>query len=589
MNNSAFVAFIKAPGEAPPEWLRPLTDALYISDDLEVLLDAPELTICGSAKAAHLVLPAERGLIWGHIFNRDDYSRIIDSARSELLDCSIDTLLAQYWGGYVLVRMVDGGVEVLRDPSGTVACYHTEHEGVHIVTSRPDLLFGHGLIAPSIAWTIIAQSLVYRDMRAAQTALRGINELLPGLLLTVRAGRAVTRCAWSPWRFAEQAAQISDSEYATTELREIATAVLRAWGDCFERPLIEISGGLDSAIVAAGLASAAGATCLTFGPAPGDANELPWARAVATQLALPLTEMVADFTTVDIGQSDAWRQPRPCARPLSKAFDRPIQALALELGADAFLGGAGGDSMFCLLHSVLPVIDRLNAEGPGRGVLQTAADIARLARANIWSVLLTALRRSVRGTGSMPSPMTNPFLARHAAETLPWPSGNPWIEAPDGIAPGKKRHIWSIIAIQNHLEGYGREAIAPYLAPLMSQPIFETCVRIPSWHWCLGGNNRAIAREAFRNILPDSVIDRRTKVSFNALVHRVIRAKLPELRGMLLEGALARQDLIDRDLVERYLGGRAKGDLLPELMALIDVEAWVRHWENHSANASPWR
>lgn len=187
----------------------------------------------------------------------------------------------------------------------------------------------------------------------------------------------------------------------------------------------------------------------------------------------------------------------------------------------------------------------------------------------------------------MPSPMTNPFLAQHARDMLPWPAGNPWIEAPDGIPPGKKRHIWSIIAIQNHLEGYGRETMAPFLSPLMSQPIFETCLRIPSWHWCLGGNNRAIAREAFRGLLPDSVIDRRTKVSFNALVHRVIRANLAEMREMLLEGALARQGLIDRTLVELNLAGRAKGDLLPELMALVDVEAWVRHWENRSANAFP--
>jgi asparagine synthase (glutamine-hydrolysing) len=184
----------------------------------------------------------------------------------------------------------------------------------------------------------------------------------------------------------------------------------------------------------------------------------------------------------------------------------------------------------------------------------------------------------------LPTPMANPFLAEDVCATLPWPAGNPWLRARDDIAPGKRRHVWSIIAIQNHLEGYGRESIAPFIAPLMSQPIFETCLRIPSWHWCIGGNNRAAAREAFRDALPAAVIDRRSKVAFNTLVHRVIAANLPRLRDMLLGGALAKERLIDRKRLERYFADElSKGGLLPELMALVDVEAWVRHWERQSS------
>jgi asparagine synthase (glutamine-hydrolysing) len=586
MNNSAFVACIPLAPNSPPAWLRTLTEDMEAKQGLGRLVDRPGLVMLGDTAAAHFELSGKRGVLWGHVFNRQDYSRIAEAQGDALAGAPVDLLLQRCWGGYVAVRELEDGVEVLRDPSGTVACYHLEHDNVHIVTSRPDLLFDHLPIVPTIDWTVIAQSLAYRDMRSARTALRGISEILPGVTLTIQTGRTHIRCVWSPWTFADPAMQFADSNVATGELRETASRVLRAWGDCFEHPLVEISGGLDSAIVAAGLSRAAGAHCLTFGPAPGDANELPWARAVASHLGLSLTEMVADFTTVDIGQSDAWRQPRPCARTLSKAFDRPIQALARERDSDAFFGGAGGDSVFCLLNSALPVLDRLRAEGFGKGVLETAADIARLSRTNVWGVLLTALRRSVRRAGSMPSPMTNPFLATTARETLPWPADNPWLEAPEGVAPGKRRHVWSITAIQNHLEGYGREGLAPYLAPLMAQPILETCVRIPSWYWCLGGDNRAIAREAFRGILPDSVIDRRTKVSFNALVHRVIRANLPALREMLLDGALARHHLIDRDLVELYLGGRAKVDLLPELMALVDVEAWVSHWQSRSVNSA---
>lgn len=584
MNNAAFIACVTGSARRTPDWLQHFLDALTARHQLVPLVESDGLAILGDAGAAHLILRERRGVIWGHLFRRDTFSRIAQVPPAALAELETGEFLDTFWGGYVAIRVRGDGVEILRDPSGTVACYHFERDGVHLVTSRPDLLFEHGLVAPSIDWTVIAQSLAFRDLRPAQTALRGVSELLPGVCLTVQRNAASARCAWTPWRFAARDAQFVDSATSIAELRDVGSAALQSWGECFDRPLIEISGGLDSAIVAAGLSGVADAHCLTFGPAPGEADERPWARAVAAHLGLPLEEMLADAAVVDIELSDAWRQPRPCARALSQAFDRAIQAFARKRGADAFLGGAGGDSMFCLLHSALPVLDRIRAEGFGRAVFETAADIARLSRTNAWAVLLIAVRRSMQPVKVLPTPMVNPFLAEDVRATLPWPAGNPWLRAPDDIAPGKRRHVWSIIAIQNHLEGYGRESFAPFIAPLMSQPIFETCLRIPSWHWCIGGNNRAVAREAFRDALPAAVIDRRSKVAFNTLVHRVIAANLPRLRDMLLGGALARERLIDRKRIERYLSDElSKGVLLPELMALVDVEAWVRHWERQSS------
>ncbi|NML06730.1 asparagine synthase-related protein [Sphingomonas sp. G-3-2-10] len=543
----------------------------------------PGICVLGDPAASHLILPDARGVVWGHLFDRHGSTRVTALDRREIAVPS-DLFVERYWGGYVAIRDLGDRIEVLRDPSGMVSCYYAEIDGAHLLTTRPNLLFDHGLLKPEIDWTIVAQSLVYRDLRPAQTALRGVSELLPGIVLEIRDDQARSSCAWSPWRFADPASQMKDASSAITELRRVATSTLGAWADCFERPLLEISGGLDSAIVAAGLRTGrSGLDCLTFGPVTGEASELPWARAVAEHLAFPLTEIVADAATIDIGQSDAQALPRPCARAFAQALDRPIQVHGRSIGADAFLGGGGGDSMFCLLHSALPVIDRYKHEGLSKGLFETAADIAQLTRTNIWTVLSAAIRRSWQPGSPMPRPMTNAFVARHVSQGLPWPAGNPWLAAPPGISPGKRRHVWSIVGIQNHLEGFGRETIAPFLAPLMSQPIFETCLTIPSWLWCAGGNNRAVAREAFRDALPAAVIDRRTKVSFNSLAYRMIKANLPALRAMLLEGSIAREGLLDVERVTAFLNGTfADGDALPELMALVEVEAWVRYWEGRS-------
>ncbi|WP_448662533.1 asparagine synthase-related protein [Sphingomonas sp. CJ20] len=573
MNRSAYLAVAGHQGP-PPERLRPLLDRLH-RDNRARLVDVPGLLVFGDPIASHLILPNAGGLIWGHLFEGLANSRVL-SSRHPAIEADSTTFLSRLWGGYLAIRCREGAVEILRDPSGTVSCYHAALEGVHILTSQPTLLFETGLLARSIDWTILAQTLVYRDLRPARTALRGISEVLPGTRLIIRRGVAQSSCIWSPWDFARADQQIAGMAIARERLRDTINATLGAWSGCFSHPLLEISGGLDSSIVASGFAGASSAHCLTFGPGPDDSDERPWAREIAKHLGLPLTELRADETRVDITRSDASDIPRPCARVLSQALDRPIQTHAQTQRTDAFLGGGGGDSMFCLLHSALPVVDRYRHEGLSAGLFETAADIAQITHTDIWSVLRAAIPRALRRPSQMPRPSTNPFVSEDARNGLPWPEGNPWLAAPDGIAPGKRRHVWSILAIYNHLEGYGREAIAPCLVPLMSQPIFEICMAIPSWLWCQGGNNRAVTREAFRQALPATIIDRRTKVSFNGIVQRVLDAHKDTIREMVLNGALAREGIINRDAIGNFLDHPlASARALPEIMAVVDTEAWL--------------
>lgn len=576
MNRSAFLACITPREAAVPDRVRDLLQRLQPA--LALLVDRPGLVAVGDAAAARIKLAGGRGIYWGHVFDRKTFTRVTDGG--ERLLRPPNEILRTLWGGYVAIRSFGDMVEVLRDPSGTVACYYAQIDGAHLITSKPDLLFDHGLLTPSIDWSIVAQSLVYRDLRPARTALRNIDEVLPGVALEIRGDRAQSHCCWSPWFFAQPARQTIDPTAAADTLRTTLTRAISAWSDSFQTPIIELSGGLDSSIVAAAATRSRSTLCMTFGPADGDPDERPWARAVAARTGLSLQELVPDGSIIDLMRTDSASLPRPCGRALSQAFDGPLRELAQHLGADAFLGGGGGDSVFCFLHSALPVNDRLAQEGFRLGLLTTAADIAQLARTNVWTVLLTALRYSMQPASRMPKPMTNPFLADHVRESTPWPAGNPWIEAPAEILPGKRRHVWSILAIQNHLEGHGREMVAPLISPLMSQPVLETCIGIPTWMWCEGGNNRAVARTAFRDLLPTAIVDRRTKVAFTGIIHRLVRAQLPALREILFSGTLARENMLDTKRLEAFLQGVAvSDDKLPELMALVEVEAWSRHWE----------
>lgn len=581
MNRSPYVALMRAPGAPGFEHLRHFTDSLRGSHGLDVLVDTPELLVFGAADAAHVELPDDGGIIWGHLF--ETVTGVRANADSTGLDLPCRDFLARYWGGYVAIRRRKNAVEVLRDPSGIVGCYHAEVGGISLVTSAPALLVRQELVRAEIDWSIIAQVLAYRDLRPARTALRGISEVLPGVVGQVTDTAFATCTAWSPWHFAKPDREDRDFADAVANVGAALRGSLESWGSAFIRPLVEISGGFDSAVVAAGMhLGNARLETATFGPVEGDADERPYAQALAAHLGVPIEVLNLELADIDLTHSDAADLPRPCARVFSQALDRPLQRRARMIGADAFFGGAGGDNVFCHLQSALPVVDRLRRFGPG-GLVRTAGAIARQTQTTTWQVLASAARRALRPLGCLPVPRTNRFLSSEAIADLPWPHGHPWLDAPSWALPGKRRHIWSLIGIQNHFEGFGREAIAPVISPLMSQPVLEACLAVPSWLWFEGSHDRAVARAAFRSLLPDAIVQRRTKGGFDSFASAIIARDRPLLRELLLGGQLARNGLLDLAAVSRSLSADSHDvDGIPQLLALADIEAWVNAWQVRS-------
>ncbi|AKM08758.1 hypothetical protein AB433_00020 [Croceicoccus naphthovorans] len=52
----------------------------------------------------------------------------------------------------------------------------------------------------------------------------------------------------------------------------------------------------------------------------------------------------------------------------------------------------------------------------------------------------------------------------------------------------------------------------------MSQPLLEFCLGVPTWTWVTGGQNRALARAAFADLLPRSVLDRTSKAGPDSFI-----------------------------------------------------------------------
>lgn len=558
---------------------------------LEVALQTPAFVLMLAPGTRWLSL-GDRGAVIGSLFHRHGPARPIDDLDDRdagpILATDGGRLIADFWGGYVALVADASSARLLRDPSGAMPCYLFPHPDCMLAASDVELLLATGLVGTSIDWEALAVHLYGAGLPRRQTVLAGVDELLPGFSIDLLQAPERQRLCWSPWDHVRSGTGEDPGETAE-RLRRVVLQCVRAWASSFDHMLLSVSGGLDSSIVAACLAVARRpeVSCLTmFGEDPGG-DERDYARALCRSLNLPLTECRYRVEEVDIEAPLGSHLPRPFGRTQSHAYERAHLEIAHRLGAEAFVTGNGGDNVFAYSQSAAAIADRYLCEGTGAGLLRTLRDVCRQTGCSMFEAAGSAARllRAPRSYRWRPSPsfLHPEVVAQLAGRALE----HPWLEAPEGALPGKAGHIAALLRVQPNLEP-GRARHAPVLNPLVSQPIMEACLAIPSWQWRSGGYDRAVARTAFQNGLPELIVRRRSKGGPDAFTAQLIAHYRPRIRERLLDGRLAAHGLIDSPAIERLLADERPtlGEERTRLLTLLSTEAWLDFWVARLAPAT---
>jgi asparagine synthase (glutamine-hydrolysing) len=119
------------------------------------------------------------------------------------------------------------------------------------------------------------------------------------------------------------------------------------------------------------------------------------------------------------------------------------------------------------------------------------------------------------------------------------------------------------------------------ILPLISQPLVELCLRIPTYHLIHGGSDRALARRAFEADLPRQIVRRYAKGRADQNIRNILDANLPFVREILLDGILVRRGLLDRANLELYLSREdspADFQYNEIVYEHVSTEAWLRKW-----------
>jgi len=533
----------------------------------------------------------DAGYVLGSLFERHGPAEALSSLRPEqaaaIAASKGRSLLASHWGGSVAAIADGESATILRDPSGDFPCYFAEAGRFTIFASDAQLLMRSGVVGVSIDHEEIGRQLFRAFVPVPSTALRGIQELLAGFALRIWSGARTSEQRWNPWDHVEWRAR--DRDEAGQALARTIQHSIHAIASAHGRVLVSVSGGLDSSIVASCLARAgADAVCLTMFTDDPAGDERMFARALCDRLRLTLIERPYRFCDIDLDEAMAPNLPRPKDRTQALAFERVHHAVAAEIGADALVTGNGGDHIFGYSQSAAPVADRYLAESLSRGTLASLVDVCRQTGCSMGDALHQAwnLARSDRRYRVRPNAL---FLhPDFVAARGPRDWHHPWLDAPCDALPGKAAHVATILRVQPNLEPSLGTAY-PVLNPLVSQPIVEACLRIPSWAWREGGRDRALVRRAFADALPAAVLDRRVKGTPGRFAAQLLDHFRAAIRDRLLGGRLAANRIIDAAALGEVLAGeRPVPDLeRVRILELVNVEAWIGHWLSRAKGCEP--
>lgn len=517
-----------------------------------------------------------RGLLVGQAFYRDGAARYPIVANGETIkgDAGAHAALASIWGAFVTISTSDNRVTVARDPSGLLPAYYVRHEEDWYFASDAAALVEAEVMAPEVDWAQLGRTLYANELPEARTVLVGVRQLLPGMAIECRENPGQVTLAWTPWDYVKSRPPDAD------ELRRTIIACLRAWGARFDRALIGISGGLDSSIVATGLRRSTELHGVTISTRDAQGDETIYARALCDRLGISLAEEYYALDRVEIERSSYAHCPRPGGRAQLQAYDAAMLDVARRLDTETFFTGVGGDNIFHFTKSARPLVDRYLAEGVSPRLVSTLFDICRLTGAHAFRVIHEAMRVPRRGRQKYRWKADKRFLSADTIAAASTPLEHPWLDGPADSLPGKAAHVAFLIRTQQYVDVHDRRWPTSTLHPLLSLPIIEACLAMPSWTACAGGVDRAYARSAFAADLPAETLTRSVKNGPDGFALAIMRHHLGRIRERLLDGELAKRGIIDREKMDIALREQSivKGNDYPRILLLLDTEAWAEGW-----------
>jgi asparagine synthase (glutamine-hydrolysing) len=512
------------------------------------------------------------GLLLGTVFTKETYESI------KAFNKSIKTtdLMNNYWGRFsgVLYDASSKKVSLVRDPLGLETLYY--------MPLQDGILFSNKLInlvdlleeKPEINWHYFAEFLVEQNFLIPQTPFNGITELLPGMHLQADLNGNVNQTF--EWHIPTE--KVTDEKAIEDMVFETFKNSTQAWAKNSKKITLQLSGGVDSSSILCMLKHVVPNTeiqAVHYNDSKTVASqEIAYAQKMADECNIPLKIMDFQESKMFEPLPADWRPEKPSTG--THGYHTAQKFINIAQNSMIF-SGQGGDHVFLAPPPEESIADYWLDNGL-RGISTIMHEMTSIYRTS-WLVLLKtnvrALKYYLLGKRIPNQYAASDMLAQDFANQLKYESFYlaPYLKK---FTPAKARQIEALY----HAVAY-KDDIDPIVTyPLLSLPVVEAALKIPTYLSIKDGYNRYYQRKATSRINPTQVIWRRDKGEVSASVIKGLQKELEPLIELISSGLLLKHGVIDKHWVQDRFNRIRHGDaseLLP-LFRIIGAELWFKQW-----------
>ncbi len=533
-------------------------------------------------------LPENSGMLVGKVFDRANYTPV--NFTHELAHTCVNNpqqITKLFWGRYVgaLFNKTIKTLTLVRDPQGlSTIFYHATPDGVVFYTEL-SLLYEALENKPAIDLTFFGQHLIHANQALAATPFEGIKELLPGMGLSFNlTGNYSQKLLWDVSQLG--GSLITDENAFEEELLATLRSCTKAWVGNAPGVCVELSGGTDSSGVLLLLHDVLPDKKLVavnyIDSKTQSSNEIEFAQETADACNVQLHFLDWQTTSLLDKLPADFLPNRPSTLLMSYKLHKQLHDFALENNCPEIMNGQGGDHIFCAPPPDQALADYWFQRGIS-GITKPLKELSGIYRTPWFSLIRKNTKAAVcyyRKTRYIDlqhrktTHLNKDFLQQLKEEDFYLNS------VLSRMHPGKAAQIESLCHAVSYSERNQTTSNICHTHPILSQPIIELGLRIPTYQSFYDGYDRIFFRRAVSRIRKTKSLWRRIKGQTTGTMIKQCAHHANDIRDIICNGQLVKSGLIDKQWLDTELikMQHSQVESLWPILHMLTGQLWLNQW-----------